>query len=399
MSFSLFLTPSCRSLPRLGGSSISRGALQSTSFSSRSLNSQPPPPSRRLPSSSPRGDVSFVFDIDGVLKKGEIVFEGAKRALALLDANQIPYLLCTNGGGMPEQDRCKALSEELEVNILANQLVQSHTPLRHLLVSKFADSPVLVIGGKDDHCRKVALSYGLTQPYTPLDLLRSLPSLWPFRTLVPSDLPFTILPPAPDSPDAKPFSNVAFKAIVVLHDSRDWGLDASVMSELIASEGGVLGTVRKEGEQEVEVYFCNPDLVWGSDYPLARYGAGAFKSSLLTIHKESTGQEIVSTQLGKPHKTTYDFVKVMLDSHRKGMGLGRVAKAGGEGGYKNVWMVGDNPASDIQGANINGLSSLLVSTGVFRPSSGVPPAHTPTKIVSDVEEGVEWVLRKEGVIA
>lgn len=141
------------------------------------------------------------------------------------------------------------------------------------------------------------------------------------------------------------------------------------MSELIASEGGVLGTVRKEGEQEVEVYFCNPDLVWGSDYPLARYGAGgeyhtfykpnfprptkltplsvdasllsaAFKSSLLTIHKESTGHDVISTQLGKPHKTTYDFVKVMLDSHRKGMGLGPVAKAEGEGGYKNVWMVG-----------------------------------------------------------
>ena len=105
---------------------------------------------------------------------------------------------------MPESDRCAALSEELEVNvralfwcfsierhsrsktegrsvqlrahlvfllrflpscpspptlqILPTQLVQSHTPLRHLLVSKFADSPVLVIGGKDDHCRKVALS-------------------------------------------------------------------------------------------------------------------------------------------------------------------------------------------------------------------------------------------------
>jgi len=164
----------------------------------------------------------------------------------------------------------------------------------------------------------------------------------------------------------------------------------------------------------------------------------------------------------------------MLDSHRKELGLGPVVDAkagaaGGECGYKNVWMVGGelslfflspNPGwrlglerrtgrgeevdklltrlsfslrssinrqpcfrsvslrehlmtylelissffhpsflPDIQGANINGLSSLLVSTGVYRPSSGVPPAHTPTRIVTDVEEGVEWVLRKEGVVA
>lgn len=55
------------------------------------------------------------------------------------------------------------------------------------------------------------------------------------------------------------------------------------MSELIASEGGVLGTTRLKGEQEVELYFCNPDLLWGSDYSLARYGAGGESKIFLSF--------------------------------------------------------------------------------------------------------------------
>lgn len=90
--------------------------------------------------------------------------------------------------------------------------------------------------------------------------------------------------------------------------------------------------------------FVETDPILDASFFFVRSFA-AFKSSLLTIHKESTGQDIVSTQLGKPHKTTYDFVKVMLDSHRKETGLGPVVDAkagaaGGDEGYKNVWMVG-----------------------------------------------------------
>lgn len=62
-----------------------------------------------------------------------------------------------------------------------------------------------------------------------------------------------------------------------------------------------------------------------------------------------------------------------------------------------IQKIGDNPASDIAGANAYGWSSLLVKTGVFRPNEG-PPAHEPTRIVEDVEDGVMWALRKEGVI-
>lgn len=62
-------------------------------------------------------------------------------------------------------------------------------------------------------------------------------------------------------------------------------------------------------------------------------------------------------------------------------------------------MVGDNPASDIAGANAAGWSSFLVKTGVYDESLGLPPDHKPTKIVKDVgeavREGVEMAWKKQ----
>jgi hypothetical protein len=52
-----------------------------------------------------------------VLKKGEIVFPGARRVLALLKEKSIPFVLCTNGGGIPEHVRCEKLTRELETEV------------------------------------------------------------------------------------------------------------------------------------------------------------------------------------------------------------------------------------------------------------------------------------------
>lgn len=61
----------------------------------------------------------------------------------------------------------------------------------------------------------------------------------------------------------------------------------------------------------------------------------------------------------------------------------------------NSYMVGDNPASDIAGANAHGWSSILVRTGVFHDTHGEKPAYQPTAIADNVEKGVEWAIGKE----
>lgn len=69
-----------------------------------------------------------------------------------------PFILLTNGGGTLESDRAKKLTKELGVPIAESSLVLSHTVFRSL-VPKYGDKPVLVIGGNDDSCRRVAEAY------------------------------------------------------------------------------------------------------------------------------------------------------------------------------------------------------------------------------------------------
>lgn len=86
-------------------------------------------------------------------------------------------------------------------------------------------------------------------------------------------------------------------------------------------------------------------------------------------------------------------------SHRKDL-LGKAQTSIGMEGMKRVYMVGDNPESDILGANQykspagSTWNSILVRTGVY---SGGEPAHKPKAIVEDVWDAVRWGLGREGV--
>ena len=79
------------------------------------------------------------------------------------------------------------------------------------------------------------------------------------------------------------------------------------------------------------------------------------------------------------------------------LGDGRT-KIGMEG-LRTVYMVGDNPESDILGANQfeseEGVEwkGVLVRSGVF---GGGEVVHRPEAVVDDVLEAVEWALRREG---
>ncbi|KAJ7718007.1 Haloacid dehalogenase-like hydrolase-domain-containing protein [Mycena maculata] len=75
----------------------------------------------------PKPPLAFVFDIDGVLIRGEDVLPPARRALAMLEEMKLPYILLTNGGGVSEQARCKKLTAQLGFEIHPNQYIQAHT--------------------------------------------------------------------------------------------------------------------------------------------------------------------------------------------------------------------------------------------------------------------------------
>ncbi|CDZ98225.1 Predicted phosphatase [Phaffia rhodozyma] len=356
-------------------------------LTSKALKLAPRPAMYRRFLTLEKGAVSFAFDIDGVLKYGEEVFPGAKRALKQLEAEKVPYVLLTNGGGVTDAKRCSLLSKDLGVTISPTQLIQSHTPLRETLAKRYADEAVLIVGGKNDLGRYVANSYGLNKAFLSIDVKRWQSSVWPMRELSQEDLKYTV---------EHDFSQTSFKAIIVINDSRDWGLDISVMSEILAARDGVLGTIKEKvttANQTVEVIYCNPDLLWKNDYILPRYGAGAFKTAFVEIHQETFPEhQIQSVQYGKPHRPTYDFAKQMLERRVEELYPGHTRK----GGLGTVYMVGDNPESDIRGANDYNWRSMLVQTGVYQTENG-PPKYAPFRLERNVEDAVNWALKEHGL--
>jgi hypothetical protein len=67
------------------------------------------------------------------------------------------------------------------------------------------------------------------------------------------------------------FSQIAFKAIFVFHDSRDWGFDTQIMTDVLASPDGIVGQWKDLDDhnapgwkEQLPVFFSNPDLLWVS---------------------------------------------------------------------------------------------------------------------------------------
>ncbi|OJT10260.1 hypothetical protein TRAPUB_13214 [Trametes pubescens] len=261
-----------------------------------------------------------------------------------------------------------------------SQIVQAHTILKSV-AHKYADKPVLVLGGRNDDVRKVAEGYGFKHAYTTLDVLAWKPEVWPYHDLLPEE-----------RATAKPvdFSRTPISAIFVFHDPRNWSLDIQVMVDVIRSRG-LIGEPYLDApadQQPVELVFCNPDLLWKSDFSRSRLGQGAFREAFQAVYQAVVGKTYPHVQYGKPTTETYKFAEKVLREQLEEL-HGSPAEQ-----MPPVYMVGDNPESDIAGANGAGWPSILVRTGVYDPTQG-PPTHTPTHTAENVAEAVRWAIDRE----
>ncbi|KAI0172836.1 putative HAD superfamily hydrolase [Hypoxylon sp. FL1284] len=361
---------------------------------------------------------AFAFDIDGVLLHVAKPIPGATQTLEYLQKHNIPFILLTNGGGKHETDRVTDLSSRLGVPLSTDNFVQSHTPFQELVdggpdgEEGLRDKNVLVTGSDAAKCRAIAERYGFRHVIIPADILAAHPTVWPFEPLL-AEVYAAQARPLPE-PQPK------IDAVLVFNDPRDWALDIQLITDLLQSRGGVLGTYSPlngradldnagwQRDGQPKLYFSNPDLLWSAAYHLPRFGQGAFQAALAGVWDQVTGgaAPLRRTVIGKPHARTYAYAERVLDAHRRAVVLGP-----GDGNNKQenleplrtVYMVGDNPASDIRGANgyrsANGATSwdsVLVRTGVWDPERGGKPAHEPTAVADDVRHAVRWALEREG---
>lgn len=353
-----------------------------------------------------RRPISFAFDIDGVLLKSSEPIPGAREALELLKQHDIPFILLTNGGGLSEASRVANLSRHLGTAIKTSQFIQSHTPFQLHAASRrhgqhgqhgHGYRNVLVCGGKLDACRHVALDYGFPHVTIPFDILATDPACWPYHVLSREELSVT-----------RPLhSRNPIDAIYVFHDPLDWGLDSQIILDTLlmcrhedGERGGDGG--KRTREQQVPIYFSNPDLLWANAYAHPRFGQGAFQILIEGLFTAVTGKTLKSTTIGKPSRVTYEYADVVLRKLQASIyGTQTDAAAAAASSDEGiVYMVGDNKLSDIQGANHFGWQSILVKTGVFDGTSeeGLSGSVPAKYCVEDVGEAVNLVLKSEGVI-
>eukprot|EP00698_Gefionella_okellyi_P003336 TRINITY_DN13106_c0_g1_i1.p1 TRINITY_DN13106_c0_g1~~TRINITY_DN13106_c0_g1_i1.p1 ORF type:complete len:339 (+),score=40.45 TRINITY_DN13106_c0_g1_i1:162-1178(+) len=328
----------------------------------------------------------IVFDIDGVVRKSGVPLSAALRVFAVLKAHNercllsaqtsslaIPFVFLTNGGGVTEAQYASMLEKQLSIPVSEFQMIESHTPMREL-ASAFADKRVLLIGVNN---YEISAAYGLRRAITIQDFVVHHPHLVPKGIHAVPDVPLQ-----PPEPDCDPIA-----AILVLEDPHDWHAALQVSLDLLETTGVVGGPA--VCEQQVQIHFSNPDFVYASLHSRPRITQGAFKLCIEAIYQQATGRQLQSTQYGKPCAGTYGYAERLLRQTARNMC--------GRDDLSAIYMIGDNPLSDIRGANWAGEPwiSILVRTGVFQSSAANDPDNPAKMVCADIEEAFRWLCDRE----
>lgn len=327
-------------------------------------------------------NMAFAFDIDGVLVHGDRLIPEGKRALEILNGDnelgiKIPHIFLTNGSGKPEKARCEQLSKILQNPVNTEQFIQSHTPMSAL--SEYYNT-VLVVGGEGYKCREVAEQYGFKDIVVPNDIVAWDPTIAPYRT-------FTEEERASSRP--RDFSKVNIEAIMVYSDSRDYATDMQIIMDLLRSENGRLGTMAKDPiSQRIPIYFSQGDMLCPTEYWTPRMSQGTFRIGFEAMYKAVTGADLERVVYGKPELATYKYADEVITSWMEQL-------HGEEKLPENIYMVGDNPASDIVGGNMYGWNTCLVRTGVFQGGDNDENNPANFGVFPNVLEAVKTALRKQ----
>ena len=145
--------------------------------------------------------------------------------------------------------------------------------------------------------------------------------------------------------------------------------------------------------QAVTVITTNPDLFYSSNHPSPRHGPQVLEAALQAICKKALNRDIVIERYGKPYTFNYDFTEEFLRTKAAKRAI-KISK---------FYMIGDNPLSDIAGANKKGWVSILVRSGVFDANDatmslhGNHREHPATHVVDTFKDAIELIYRLENL--
>lgn len=190
--------------------------------------------------------------------------------------------------------------------------------------------------------------------------------------------------------DIDPHYGDKIAAVFMMHEPHNWTEGLQLLCDVLLSDGVVTreGFTRAE-EQVVDLFIANGDFSYSAEFNQPRLTCGALTTCLEALYFRYCGRTLKKTVFGKPGTEYHQYAETMLESF--------FPAAEGDAPIKTIYMIGDNPRSDIQGANASGdhWFSILVRTGLFK---GENDAEFPAKkVVDNVYDAITFILEREGV--
>ncbi|XP_036870828.1 haloacid dehalogenase-like hydrolase domain-containing 5 isoform X7 [Manis javanica] len=368
------------------------------------------PPSRPV-GGGHRGPPTFGFllDVDGVLVRGHKVIPAALGAFRRLVNShgqlRVPVVFVTNSGNVLQHSKAQELSALLGFKVEPDQVILSHSPMK--LFSQFHRKRMLVTG--QGPLLENACGLGFENVVTVDELRMAFPGL----DMVDLQRRPTTMPlPRNDFP--------AIEGVLLLGEPVRWETSLQLIMDVLLSNGNPGTGLAAAPYPHLPILASNMDLLWMAEAKIPRFGHGTFLLCLEAIYQKLTGRELrYEGLMGKPSVLTYQYAEDLI-------GL-QAARRGWAAPIRRLYAVGDNPMSDVYGANLfhrylqrerrgaQSCASILVCTGVYCPQAAspapggeAPPFHghrdfgfspglmEASHIVNDVDEAVQLVFHEEG---
>ncbi|XP_072026390.1 haloacid dehalogenase-like hydrolase domain-containing 5 [Amphiura filiformis] len=290
---------------------------------------------RRFKSSKLQPNFGLLLDIDGVVVRGKKVLPQALEAFQMLSDHtghlRVPTVFVTNAGNKMRQDKAKQLSDWLDIKVSPDQVIMSHSPLR--IFPQFHNKHVLVSG--QGPVEDIAHMLGFTN-ITTVDEVRD---MFPNLDMVDHKR----RPPSTEPRHKGELPKI--DAVVLFGEPVRWETSLQLILDVLMTDGYPNSAPNSIAYPHIPVFGCNMDLLWMAEAPLPRLGHGSFLVCLETLYNKITGKDLEYMVLtGKPSQITYHFAENVLAQQAREMGI--------EGPLRTLYAIGDNPVTDIYGANL-----------------------------------------------
>lgn len=266
---------------------------------------------------------------------------------------RVPTLFVTNASNWTRGMKARSLSHMLGFPIREEQMVMGHSPLE--LFTQFHERHVYAIGQR--HVSEIVEDLGFRHVSMASDLSKRFPCLDVSDS---TGLRLERAAAMTQSPSQPRNSWAPIEAVVLLAEPTNWESHLQLLMDILLTHGRLahMKQIAQHGDpfsehshpdhSHLPILACNTDLLWMAEAAMPRLGHGCFLRSFEALYEKLTGRGLEYTALiGKPSAITYLYAVHKLSQLHMRSATGRAA-----GPLRRIYAVGDNPDSDIYGANL-----------------------------------------------